>query len=72
MVRQQHPNDFKPMESIEVEGNNPEEAIEKALQILNVSRKEVKVKILSEEKKGLFGMTGEKPARIRVTLIKNK
>ncbi len=60
------------MESIEVEGNTPEEAIEKALALLNVSRKEVRIKILSEEHKGLFGMNGEKPARVRVTLIKKK
>lgn len=60
------------MESIEIEGKTPEEAIEKALKILNVSRKDVQVKILSEEKRGLFGMTGEKPARVRVTVIKKK
>jgi spoIIIJ-associated protein len=58
------------MESIEVEGKTPQEAIKKALEILRVARKDVEIKILSEEKKGLFGMGGEKPARVRVTKIK--
>jgi spoIIIJ-associated protein len=58
------------MESIEIEDKTPEAAIEKALKILKVSRKDVKIKILSEEKKGLFGMAGSKPSRVRVTVIK--
>lgn len=70
MVCEQLINDVYPMESIEIEGKTPEEAIQKALGILKVSRKEVQVKILSEEKKGLFGMRGEKPCRVRVTVIK--
>lgn len=58
--------------SIETEGKTPQEAIKKALSALGVTRKEVEVKILSEEEKGLFGMEGAKPAKVRVTLRKKK
>ena len=56
--------------SIEVEGSTKEEAIKRALEILNVSRADITVKIVCEEKKGLFGMEGAKPAKIRVTIKK--
>lgn len=55
--------------SIEVEGKSVEEAIKKALKELKIPRGKVKIEVLSEEKKGLFGMPGAKPAKIRVTLI---
>ncbi len=58
------------MQSIEVEGRNSQEAIKIALQKLGVSRKQVTVAVLSEENKGLFGMKGAKPARVRVTIKK--
>lgn len=54
---------------VEDEGKTAEEAIEKALQILKVPRKRVRVETLSEEKKGLFGMPGAKPAKVRVSII---
>lgn len=57
--------------SIDVEGVSVEKAIKRALEILNVPRDEVTVKIVSEEQKGLFGMEGAKPAKIKVTM-KNK
>jgi len=57
--------------SIDVEGATVEDAIKKALEILNVSREEINVKVVSEEKRGLFGMEGAKPAKIKATL-KNK
>ncbi len=53
---------------IEVEGTNVEDAIVKALEQLEVTRDEVNIKIVCEEKKGLFGMEGAKPAKIKVTL----
>ena len=56
--------------SIEIEGVTVEDAIKKALEILNVSRDEITVKVVCEEKRGLFGMEGEKPAKIKVTLKK--
>lgn len=57
--------------SIEVEGHTIEEAIKKAQELLNVSRDDIIIKVVSEEKKGLFGMEGAKPAKIKVTLKKN-
>lgn len=60
----------KKRKGIEVEGITIEEAINKALKILNVSRDQVDVKIVCEEKKGLFGMEGQKLAKIKV-FIKN-
>ncbi len=54
--------------SIESDGATVEEAIQKALKELNVGRSSVVVKVVSEEKKGLFGMEGEKPAKIIVSL----
>ena len=58
------------MASIEVEGRTSQEAIRIALKKLGVSRKQVKIEILSEENKGLFGMKGARPARVKVTLKK--
>lgn len=57
------------MESIEIEGRTVEEAIKRALRQLKVKRAEVEIKIVSEETKGLFGMPGAKPAKIRVTAV---
>jgi spoIIIJ-associated protein len=57
--------------SIEVEGRTIEEAIKKALKELKLSRDKVKIEVLSEEEKGLFGMQGAKPAKVRVSSIKN-
>lgn len=57
-------------QAIEMEGKTVEEAIKKALKQLNISRDKVDVKVLSEEAKGLFGMQGAKPARVRITLKK--
>ena len=56
------------MQSIEVEGRTSQEAIKIALKKLGVSRDQVTVEVLSEEDKGLFGMKGAKPARVRVAL----
>jgi spoIIIJ-associated protein len=55
--------------TIEIEGKTVEEAIKKALQELKLPRHKVKVEILSEEQKGLFGMSGAKPAKVRVSVL---
>lgn len=55
------------LDSIEIEGATPAEAIKKALTMLGLTKKEVRVQILSEEKGGLFGMEGIQPAKVRVT-----
>ncbi|MFB3919689.1 hypothetical protein BU251_09545 [Candidatus Velamenicoccus archaeovorus] len=49
---------------IEVEGRTVEEAVKKASSILKVSRKQLQIKVVAEEQKGLFGMSGAKPAKI--------
>ena len=56
----------------EFEGNTVEEAIKKALESLRVPRESVKIKVVCEEKKGLFGMGGAKLAKIRVLLKSDK
>jgi spoIIIJ-associated protein len=58
--------------SIEAEGNTIEEAVNKALQELKLPRNKVKIQIISEEQKGLFGMPGAKPAKVRVSVVKSK
>ncbi|MFA5177539.1 MAG: Jag N-terminal domain-containing protein [Candidatus Omnitrophota bacterium] len=58
--------------SIEIEGKTVQEAIKKALQQLQLPRSKVKIEILAEEVKGLFGMPGAKPAKVRVSMIKDK
>jgi len=57
-------------DSIEVQGKNTREAISTALKNLDVPRKNVKVQVLAEEKKGLFGMQGAAQAKVRITIIK--
>lgn len=58
--------------SIEVEGCTVEDAIKKALNQLKLSRDKVKIEILSEETKGLFGMPGAKPAKVKVSVKEEK
>lgn len=55
---------------VEVEGCTVEDAIKKAIEILGLSRDEISVKVVCEEKRGLFGMEGEKPAKIKVRSAK--
>jgi len=61
-----------PKLSIEVEGKSVEEAVKKALKELKLPRDKVKIEVLTEEEKGLFGMPGAKPAKVRVSLRKDK
>ncbi|MDD5477284.1 MAG: Jag N-terminal domain-containing protein [Candidatus Omnitrophica bacterium] len=60
---------MKKVKYVESEGKTVEEAIEKALKELKLPRSQVKIESLSEEKKGLFGMAGAKPAKVRVSVI---
>ncbi|MBU0549467.1 MAG: Jag N-terminal domain-containing protein [Candidatus Omnitrophica bacterium] len=53
--------------SIEIEGKTVENAIKLALEQLKLPRNKVKIEILSEGEKGLFGMPGVKLAKVRVT-----
>lgn len=54
--------------SIEMEGKTVEEAISKALKELKLSRDKVKIEVLSEEERGLFGMPGARLAKVRVSI----
>lgn len=62
----------KSLNEIEVEGGSLEEAIEIALRRLGVQRKDAEVKILCEERKGLFGLEGSKQAKIKVKIKRDK
>ena len=53
---------------VEVEAKSSQEAIAIALRKLGAKRNEVKVKILNEENKGLFGMEGSKRAKVKVIM----
>jgi spoIIIJ-associated protein len=63
---------MKKIRYVEVEGKTVEEAIKKALQEIKLPRNRVKIESLSEEKMGLFGMAGAKPAKVRVSAIPGK
>ena len=54
----------------EFEGTTVEEAIQKAVAQLRVPKEKMDVKVVCEEKKGLFGMRGAKLAKIKVALKK--
>lgn len=60
---------MKTRKSIEVEGNTVEETVKKALKELKISRDKVKIEVLSDEEKGLFGMPGAKPAKVKVSIL---
>ena len=55
-------------ETIEFEGNTLDEAINKAVLKLGVPKNKLDIKIVREEKLGLFGMQGAKSAKIKVTI----
>jgi spoIIIJ-associated protein len=61
-----------PKLSVEVEGKTVKEAIQKALKELKLPRHKVKIEVLSEEQKGLFGMPGARLAKIRVSIIQDQ
>lgn len=55
---------------IDFEGTDVEDAIKKAASHFGVDRDDLNIKVVSEEQKGLFGMKGAKPAKIRANLKK--
>lgn len=59
------------MKSIDMVGKSVDEALEKALSQLNVTKDEVKVDIIDEGNKGFLNFIGSKPAKIRVTVKRN-
>ena len=52
---------------VEEEGRSTEEAMERALEKLGANRDQVRVTVLNEAKKSLFGLIS-KPARVRISL----
>jgi spoIIIJ-associated protein len=58
------------MGSKEVEGRSIEDATNRALRDLGVAREEAEIVILDEGSKGLFGLLGGRPARVRVTALR--
>jgi spoIIIJ-associated protein len=56
------------VEGVEAEGRTVNEATEKALETLGLSREDVQVEVLSEGRPRLLGFRGE-PARVRVTPV---
>ena len=61
----------KSTKTMEIEGTTVEDAIKKAMKLLGVQRDSINVKVVCEEQKGLFGMEGAKPAKIKVSLKKS-
>jgi len=55
-------------ETTEFEGTTLDEAINKAVLSLGVPKSQLDIKIVCEEKRGLFGMQGAKAAKIKVKI----
>lgn len=60
--------DYAPLQSVETVGRTVEEAKEKALQMLQANEEQVEWEILEEGSRGIFGVLGSMPARVRATL----
>jgi spoIIIJ-associated protein len=56
------------MTSLEFEGKNVDNAVEKASEELNISKDQLDYKIISYGSSGIFGLAGSKKARIRVNV----
>ena len=59
------------MKEITIAGKTREEAVTKASVELNVPIENLKIEVLEEPQKGLFGFIGKKECRIHATVIKN-
>lgn len=60
------------MDIIEFEGKTVEDAVRKALDELKLPREKLLIKVVAEGTQGLFGMKGEKSAKIRVSIKKEE
>ena len=56
------------MKDYEVSARTIEEAISQGLEHLGVSISDVTVDVIEEGSKGLFGLFGSRPAKVRLTL----
>ena len=64
-------NMIKNVQSVEFEGADVEDAIDKAMKHFSLTREQLNIRVVCEEKKGLFGMEGEKLAKIKVSKKKD-
>lgn len=55
------------MSAIEIEGKTTQEAIEKACEHFHMSREELDIEVLESRSIGIFGITGNRKAKIRAT-----
>ncbi|AEB74688.1 RNA-binding cell elongation regulator Jag/EloR [Clostridium botulinum] len=56
------------MKSLEMSGKTVDEAVEKALTELNVTKDKVEIKVIDEGSKGIFGIFKTKDAKVQVTI----
>lgn len=54
--------------SIEKTGKTVQEAVASALEELNADENQVEIEVIEEGGKGIFGLIGSKPAKVRVTM----
>ncbi|MBQ6256037.1 MAG: protein jag [Clostridia bacterium] len=59
------------MKEYEVSARTIEEAVSQGLEHLGVSISDVKVDVIEEGSKGLFGLFGSRPAKVRLTLMED-
>lgn len=59
------------MKAVEKVGKTIDEAVELGLQEFGVLRDEVTIEVLEEPSKGLFGLIGGRPAKVKLTLKDN-
>lgn len=55
------------MRSVESTGRTVEEAVREALRLLGAERSQVEVEVLEEPSRALWGLLGQRPARVRVS-----
>lgn len=59
------------MRSVEMAGRTVDEAVENGLKVLRITKDKVKVEVIEEGSKGLFGFLGTKPAKVKITVKEN-
>jgi len=60
------------MRFVEVTGRTEEEAIQAALEQLNACREDVEIEVIEPASKGILGIWGAKPAKVKVTVKDTK
>ena len=60
------------MEPIEIEGKTIDEAIEKAVEVLNTPKEQLDIEIISNGSQGFFNFLSAKKARIKASVVRNR